>query len=83
MRRLWPNTTQPLEGRYPTSWWTDGRGRQRNGDAGLEDVKPGTYRLAVGLYDAETVTRLVAIAPDGERLEADRAVLPETITVPK
>lgn len=73
----------PLEGRYPTSWWTTGEVVSETVALDLKGVRPGTYRLAVGLYDAGTITRLAAIAPNGERLEADRAVLPETITVPK
>jgi hypothetical protein len=73
----------PLEGRYPTSWWATGEVVSETVMLDLKDVKPGTYRLAVGLYDARTVTRLVAVGPGGARLDADRAVLPEGITVPK
>jgi len=73
----------PLDGRYPTSWWAAGEVVSETVTLDLKDVKPGTYRLAVGLYDARAVTRLVAVGADGARLDADRAVLPETITVPK
>jgi hypothetical protein len=70
----------PLEGRYPTSWWTAGEVVSETVKLDLTAVKPGEYLLAVGLYDAKTITRLVAMGPDGVRLEADRAVLPESIT---
>ncbi len=73
----------PLEGRYPTSWWTTGEVVSETVALDLKDVKPGTYRLAVGLYEPKTVTRLAAIGPNGARLDADRAILPETITVPQ
>jgi hypothetical protein len=73
----------PLEGRYPTSWWTTGEVVSETVRLDLKSVKPGPYRLAVGLYDAGTTTRLAAIAPNGARLAADRAVLPEAITVPR
>jgi len=72
----------PLEGRYPTSWWTAGEVVSETVTLNLTAVKPGEYRLAVGLYDAKTITRLVAMGPDGVRLDADRIVLPESITRP-
>ena len=73
----------PFDGRYPTSWWTAGEVVSETITLDLTGVKPGTYRLAVGLYEPRTVTRLVAIGPDGARLAADRMVLPEDITLPK
>jgi len=73
----------PLKGQYPTSWWTAGEVVSETVTLDLKSVPPGTYRLAVGLYEPGTVTRLVAVGQGGVRLDADRAVLPETITVPK
>lgn len=73
----------PLEGRYPTSWWAAGEVVSETVTFDLADVKPGSYRLAVGLYDASTVTRLAAYGPGGVRLGADRAVLPESIALLK
>jgi hypothetical protein len=72
----------PLGGRYPTSWWAAGEVISETVTLNLADVQPGTYRLAVGLYDARSVTRLAAAGPDGGRLDADRLVLPETVTRP-
>ncbi len=71
----------PLDGRYPTSWWTAGEVISETITLDLAGVKPGTYRLAVGLYEPRTVTRLAATGPDGARLAADRVVLPESINL--
>ena len=73
----------PFDGHYATSWWTAGEVVSETITLDLAGVKPGAYRLAVGLYEPRTVTRLVAIGPDGARLAADRMVLPEDITLPK
>jgi hypothetical protein len=69
----------PLNGQYPTSWWAAGEVVSETVTLDLKDVKPGMYRLAVGLYEPETLTRLEAVEPGGQRLEADRLVLPENI----
>lgn len=71
---------QPRGGAYPTSWWTAGEVVSETVTLPLEGVPPGTYRLAVGLYD-RTVTRLTALGPDGERLPDDRMVLPPEVGV--
>lgn len=72
----------PLGGRYPTSWWAAGEVISETVTLDLAGVQPGTYRLAVGLYDARTAVRLTAMSLDGARLDADRLVLPETVTPP-
>jgi hypothetical protein len=73
----------PCDGRYPTSWWTAGEIVSETITFSLGSVKPGAWRLAVGLYEPRTATRLAALGPDGTRLAADRLVLPEDITLPK
>jgi hypothetical protein len=70
----------PRGGAYPTSWWTAGEVVSDTVTLPLEDVPAGTYRLAVGLYD-RTMTRLAATGPDGQRLPADRAILPESLEI--
>jgi 4-amino-4-deoxy-L-arabinose transferase-like glycosyltransferase len=47
------------------------------------DLAPGTYRIALGLYDTEEGVRLpVSGAPaEGLVIEADRIILPETLVV--
>jgi hypothetical protein len=72
----------PFGGRYPTSWWAAGEVISETVTLDLAGVQPGTYRLAVGLYDARTSTRLAATSPDGARLDADRLMLPEAVTRP-
>ena len=73
----------PLDGRYPTSWWTAGEVISETITLDLAGVQPGTYRLAVGLYEPRTVTRRAATGPDGVRLTSDRVVPSENITLPR
>lgn len=72
----------PFGGRYPTSWWAAGEVVSETVTLDLVGVQPGAYRLAIGVYDARTTIRLAATSPDGARLDADRLVLPETVTRP-
>jgi hypothetical protein len=46
------------------------------------DIPAGTYRLAIGMYDADTGERLAAYGPDGERLDQDRIILGQVIVEP-
>ncbi|MDY7041634.1 MAG: 6-pyruvoyl-tetrahydropterin synthase-related protein, partial [Chloroflexota bacterium] len=48
----------PLHGTYSTSWWLPGEVLSDRITLSLADVPPGDYRLAVGVYDPATVTRL-------------------------
>jgi hypothetical protein len=70
----------PRGGAYPTSWWAAGEVVSETVTLSLEGIPEGTYRLAVGLYD-QTVTRLAAVGPDGQRFPADRAILPESLEI--
>jgi hypothetical protein len=45
------------------------------------DAAPGTYHVAVGLYDAASGGRLPITNASGQRLPDDRFVLPIEITV--
>jgi hypothetical protein len=72
------NDAQPRVGMYPTSWWAGGEVVSDTVTLPLTGVPQGTYHLAVGLYD-QTVTRLPAIGPDGQRLPDDRVILPESV----
>ncbi|MCP4537064.1 MAG: YfhO family protein [Chloroflexi bacterium] len=71
---------QPRSGTYPTSWWTEGEVVSETVTLSLADAPPGTYQLAVGMYD-HTVTRLQVIGPDGQRLPDDRVILPTDLEV--
>jgi len=44
-------------------------------------VQPGKYRLAVGLYDANTGSRLPAQDAEGRRILDDRVILPFTVEI--
>ncbi len=72
----------PRQNRYPTSWWAKGEVVSDAVTLSLEGVPEGDYRLAVGLYDPETLERLAAIDAEGNRLPDDRLILPEPIPVP-
>jgi hypothetical protein len=69
----------PRGGAYPTSWWLADEVVSETVTLPLEDVLPGTYRLAVGLYNP--AQRLPASGPDGQRLPGDRAILPVEVRV--
>jgi hypothetical protein len=71
---------QPRGGMYSTSWWVAGEVVSDTVTLPLESVPKGTYRLAVGLYDA-TLARLPAAAAGGQRLADDRAILPESVEI--
>ncbi len=64
------------EGRFPTSAWAMGDVVRDAHSMPLDKVAPGSYRLAVGLYDPATGTR-VAAEQDGARLPDDTAVVGE------
>jgi hypothetical protein len=70
----------PQDGAYPTSWWVAGEVVSETVTLSLEGVRPGTYRLAVGLYDRRQV-RLRAVGPDGAPIPDDRLILPVEIQV--
>jgi len=72
----------PRQNRYPTSWWAEGEVVSEVVTLSLEGVPEGDYRLAVGLYDPETLERLAAVDAEGNRLPDDRLILPEPISVP-
>jgi hypothetical protein len=69
----------PRQGRYPTSGWLAGEVVSDTIQLSLDDVPPGDYRLAVGLYVVATSTRLPIVAPSGVPLRDGRLVLPEEI----
>jgi hypothetical protein len=72
---------QPRGGAYPTSWWIAGEVISDTATLPLDGVPPGTYQLAVGMYDY-TVTRLPAVTADGERVPDDRLILSTEVRIP-
>ncbi len=53
---------QPLDGRYPTSYWSPGE-QIMDVRRWQPDLPPGVYQLEVGLYRLETGERLPASGP--------------------
>jgi len=70
----------PRNWTYPTTWWLPGEVVSETVSLGLADVRPGSYRLAVGWYDPATMDRLpVTTAPEGATV--DRVSLHDVVTV--
>jgi hypothetical protein len=72
----------PRQGSYPTSGWLAGEVVSETVRLSLDGAPPGSYRLAVGLYDLATADRLPAMAPDGTLLPYQRLILPDEVEVP-
>jgi hypothetical protein len=72
----------PRQNQYPTSWWAEGEVVSDEIAISLKDVPPGRYRLALGVYDPQTVDRLAAIGPEGTPVANDRIVLDEVVAAP-
>jgi hypothetical protein len=71
----------PREGRYPTSRWVKGEVVSDAITLGLAEAPSGRYRLAVGVYDPETVDRLLAVDAAGLPIRDNRVVLAEEIEI--
>lgn len=57
----------PCNWQCPTSQWQAGDKLSDQATLPLGTLPPGKYRLAVGLYVEETLERLAAQGPEGER----------------
>jgi hypothetical protein len=71
----------PQEGRYPTSRWAEEEVVSDSITLGLTEMPPGSYRLAVGIYDPGTMDRLPAVDAAGRPVPDDRVVLAEEIKI--
>ena len=71
----------PREGRYPTSRWAEGEVVSDSITLDLAELPPSRYRLAVGVYDPETVDRLPAVDAAGRPVRDDRVILVEEIEI--
>ena len=69
----------PLHGAYPTSWWVEGEVIRDPVVLDLQDVPPGQYQIAVGLYDAQTWDRPPVVDRTGKAILDGRLVLEEII----
>ncbi|MBN1977788.1 MAG: hypothetical protein JW918_10330 [Anaerolineae bacterium] len=65
---------------YPTAWWEAGEVLSDEVTVSLEEVLPGTYGLAVGVYNADTGERLaISGQPSSFAVDDRRLFLPEEI----
>lgn len=72
----------PSGGARPTSGWVQDEIIIDAHQVALDAAAPpGVYRLAIGLYDANTLTRLPALNDDGTRWPDDAVILNATVTV--
>ncbi|MFQ5813372.1 MAG: hypothetical protein ACE5I2_09340, partial [Anaerolineae bacterium] len=76
------NDAMPRQNQYPTSWWAEGEVVSDEIVISLKGLPPGHYRLALGVYDPQTLDRLAAVSPDGTSVANDRVVLGEEVEVP-
>jgi hypothetical protein len=65
----------PRRWAYPTTFWGPGEVVDDPIPISLAEVPPGTYGLAVGVYDPVTAERLSAITGDGDLLTDGLLVL--------
>jgi hypothetical protein len=71
----------PAGGIYPTWAWIPGEVVKDEHLIPLEtDVPPGSYRLSIGMYDPQTLTRLEVTDPEGASL-GDSVLLPPVLEV--
>lgn len=75
--RLWGQKDNPPQGgKYPTTGWLEGEVVRDEYEIPVSPNAPfGSYLLEVGMYQAETGTRLPAFDEEGNRLEGDRVIL--------
>ena len=65
---------------YPTAWWEAGEVVSDKVTVSLEEVLPGTYGLAVGVYNADTGERsVISGQPPGFFVDERRLLLPEEV----
>ena len=66
---------------YPTSWWAAGEVVSETLTLDVHAVAAGDYRLGVGWYDPETLTRLPATDAAGQPQPAERVTLDALVTL--
>lgn len=73
----------PQQWQFPTIYWQAGEIVADKISLDLSHVRPGTYRLSTGLYDADSGERLPVIgsASPLEIINDDCSLLPEEVTI--
>jgi hypothetical protein len=71
-----------MEGRAPTTGWIKGQIVVDPYEIPLNpDAPSGAYRIEVGMYNAQDMTRLQMVDAEGRALPGDRYLLPEEVTL--
>ncbi len=73
---------RPLRGTYPTNAWQAGQVIDDEIALPLSGVPAGVYRLAVGMYEANSRDRTAIITAAGELVPDERLILEDRIEVP-
>jgi hypothetical protein len=72
----------PVEGMYPTSSWLAGQVIEDKRHVPIADTAPaGSYRIAVGIYQLDSLERLEAIDTEGNLLPEGQIVLDTPVEV--
>jgi len=72
----------PVEGMYPTSSWLAGQVVEDKHRISIADTAPtGSYRIAVGMYELDSLERLEAVDADGNPLPEGQIVLDTWVEV--
>lgn len=73
----------PLDGTHPTTQWQPGEViADRYSFAVYPDAPPGAHQIEIGMYRAETDTRLPVFDGQGQRLPDDRILIGEITVLP-
>jgi hypothetical protein len=72
---------EPHRGGYPTQFWAPGEIVADRIPVYLNDVPPGAYGVAIGVYDPASGTRLPVVDQQGQPSPDGRLILPETIEI--
>lgn len=66
----------PRDWSYPTLWWDEGEFVTDTVTLDIAEVGPGSYEIALGMYDASTLERLPVTDRSGAKLPDHQLVLP-------
>lgn len=67
---------------YPTSFWWPGEVVEDETTVNLEDVSPGKYGIAIGIYNPASGERLSLVDGNGNEIPDGRLILEEIVEVP-
>ena len=73
--------TVPRQWTYPTTWWEEGEIVSDEIALPLEGISAGRYRIAVGVYEPDTLKRL-PVQTEGDVPLGDHLELEETVLIP-